>query len=206
MERIIALGIGYLCGGIQSAVLYSRLKNGVDIREHGSGNAGTTNTMRVLGKKAGIIVFLADFFKAILAIIIAKALFGGNPYIIGLYAGIGAILGHSYPLFFKFKGGKGIAVTVGVMYFIDLKIGLIASAVFFITLYFIKIVSLSSMLLTMTIPVCILIFYKDASFFNEAMALAVFIVAFTTYRHKENIKRLIAGTEARVKSKKKENS
>ncbi|MEG0712942.1 MAG: glycerol-3-phosphate acyltransferase, partial [Niameybacter sp.] len=133
MYRLIALGLGYLLGGIQTAILYGRFK-GIEIREHGSGNAGATNTLRVLGKKAALIVFLGDILKAVLAVIIASwLLFPQMTPLAGLYAGIGAIIGHSYPLFFKFKGGKGIAVTVGAIYFIDMRIGLIVSLIFIVS-------------------------------------------------------------------------
>lgn len=201
MYRVIALGLGYLLGGIQTAVLYSRLK-GMDIREHGSGNAGATNTLRVLGKKAGLVVFLGDVLKAALAVLIAELLFKEYAYIAGLYAGIGAILGHSYPMFFKFKGGKGIAVTVGAIYMIDLRIALIASITFIVCASITRIVSISSMLLTASIPLCIFLFYRQEAFGTEGIILGLFIALFTAYRHKENIKRLLKGTESKLGTKK----
>lgn len=201
MYRLIALVIGYLLGGIQTAILYSRLK-GMDIRQHGSGNAGATNTLRVLGKKAALIVFIGDLIKAILAVVICKILFPDQALLVGLYAAIGAIIGHSYPVFFGFKGGKGIAVTVGAIYFIDVRIGLIVSLVFILSAFITKIVSLSSMLLTTGVPICILIFYKGNEHLIEAFLLGGVIAAITIYRHKENIKRLIAGTESKLGSKK----
>ncbi|MGL4799043.1 MAG: glycerol-3-phosphate 1-O-acyltransferase PlsY [Cellulosilyticaceae bacterium] len=201
MYRVIALGLGYLLGGIQTAVLYSRLK-GMDIREHGSGNAGATNTLRVLGKKAGLLVFLGDVLKAAIAVLIAKALFKEHAYVVGLYTGIGAILGHSYPMFFKFKGGKGIAVTVGAIYFIDFRVALIASIAFILCAFITRIVSVSSMLLTLSIPIGIMLFHQGQPFVMEATLLGVFIAAFTAYRHKENIKRLLNGTESKLGAKK----
>ncbi len=200
MYRAVVLCIGYLLGGIQTAVLYSRIK-GMDIRQHGSGNAGATNTLRVLGKKAGLIVFLGDVLKAALAVMIAKILFKDDSYIAGLYAGIGAILGHSYPLFFKFKGGKGIAVSVGAIYFIDVRIALIASVAFIVCAALTKIVSLSSMLLTWSIPVGMILFNRTQTYFIESLLLGCIIGALTTYRHKENIKRLLNGTESKLGAK-----
>lgn len=205
MYRIGALLIGYLLGGIQSAIVYGRLK-GVDIRSEGSGNAGTTNTIRVMGKKAGTIVLLVDILKAVIAIYLARWILGsGNDtdILISLYSGIGAILGHSYPLFFGFKGGKGIATTAGTLIGIDIKLFLIAAVIFLIVFGITKIVSLSSLIMTASIPIAIIIFYSGKGVVGiEAALLALGITAFTFYRHKANIKRLINGEESKLVSKK----
>lgn len=201
MYRLIALGLGYLLGGIQTAILYGKLK-GIDIRNHGSGNAGATNTLRVLGKKAALIVFLGDVLKAIVAVIAAKLLFPEMALISGLYAGIGAIIGHSYPIFFKFKGGKGIAVTVGAIYMIDLKVAIIVSLIFIVSAFITRIVSLSSLLLTSFIPILFFVFYRGNEHKVEAVILGIVIAALTAYRHKANIERMINGTEAKLGSKK----
>lgn len=203
MYRVIALVVGYLLGGIQTAVLYSRFK-GLDIREHGSGNAGATNTLRVLGKKAALIVFIGDLLKAIVAVICVKLLFPEHSYLAGLYAGLGAIIGHSYPVFFGFKGGKGIAVTVGAIYFIDFKIALLVTAVFLISVTLTRIVSISSMLLTACVPLGIILFHKSTGYFTEALIIGLAIAGFTAYRHKANIHRLLNGTEAKIGVKKKD--
>lgn len=201
MYRLIALGLGYLLGGIQSAILYGRCK-GIEIRNHGSGNAGATNTLRVLGKKAALIVFLCDLLKSVLAVVIAKTLFPEMALLAGLYAGIGAIIGHSYPLFFKFKGGKGIAVTVGAIYMIDLPIALSVSIIFIISVLITRIVSISSLLLTGFIPILLFVFYKEDEHIGEIVGLGIIIAAITAYRHKANIKRLMEGTESKLGSKK----
>ncbi|MDA3732557.1 glycerol-3-phosphate 1-O-acyltransferase PlsY [Niameybacter massiliensis] len=201
MYRLIALGLGYLLGGIQTAILYGRLQ-GIEIREHGSGNAGATNTLRVLGKKAALIVFIGDVLKAAAAVMIAKLLFPDTSLLAGLYAGIGAIIGHSYPLFFKFKGGKGIAVTVGTIYFIDIRIALIVSLIFIISAWTTRIVSSSSLLLTGFIPILLYVFYKGSPNIVEIVCLGVVIAGITAYRHKENIARLLNGTESKLGSKK----
>lgn len=116
--RVIALGIGYLFGLFQTGYLYGK-SQGIDIRSEGSGNAGTTNSLRVLGIKAGLITFAGDLCKAILAVLLVKVLFR-NAYpdavkILELYAGFGAVLGHNFPFYLKFKGGKGIACTSGMI-------------------------------------------------------------------------------------------
>ncbi len=206
MYRLGALLIGYLLGGVQSAILYGRLK-GIDIRTKGSGNAGTTNAVRVLGKKAGAIVLLIDVLKAIVAICISRLLFGGNHsnqmILISLYSGIGAILGHSYPLFFGFKGGKGIATTVGILLGIDHRIFVVSGLLFLISFAITRIVSISSLILTTSIPILIILLYARVGTVGvEAMFLAFFITAFTFYRHRANIKRLMDGTESKLTSKK----
>ena len=116
--RIICLLIGYVFGLLQTAYLYGKA-HGIDIRQYGSGNAGTTNTLRVLGTKAGLIVFAGDCLKCMAAVWLVRLLFGSAHeamiYLLCLYAGAGAILGHNYPFYLKFKGGKGIAATAGMV-------------------------------------------------------------------------------------------
>lgn len=201
MYRIISFIIGYLFGGIQSAILYGKIK-GIDITQHGSGNPGTTNTARVLGKKAGIIVLIIDILKAIVAVAIARMIFPNEDILIGLYSGIGAILGHSYPLFFKFKGGKGIATTAGTLIAVDFRVFIIAGILFLISFGITRIVSISSLLLTLSIPILLIVFYCTKAYGIEVMILGFIITLITFYRHKANIKRLIEGTESRLTTKK----
>lgn len=118
MERIICLLIGYAFGLFQTAYIYGRL-HGIDIRNYGSGNAGTTNTLRVFGTKAGLLVLVGDIMKCILAVVLVSCLFGSSHpemvYLLKLYAAMGAIVGHNFPFYLKFKGGKGIAATAGLI-------------------------------------------------------------------------------------------
>ena len=120
MERVICLFIGYVFGLFQTAYFYGKTK-GIDIRKYGSGNAGTTNALRVLGTKAGLIVFAGDCLKCIIAVCITRALFStGHPeniYLLCLYTGAGSIIGHNFPFYMGFKGGKGIAATAGLLPF-----------------------------------------------------------------------------------------
>ncbi len=175
---------------------------GKDIREQGSGNAGSTNVIRIYGKKAGIAVFCCDIAKAAIAVVIAKICYADHQIIAALYAAIGAIIGHSYPIYFGFKGGKGVAVTVGAIYMIDIRIGLISTIVFYISLKLSKIVSLSSMLLTSSVPVCIYFLYRTAPYRREAVILGFVIAGITIFRHHSNIGRMIKGTESKVGTKK----
>ena len=136
MVRIICLLIGYAFGLFQTAFIYGKL-HGIDIREHGSGNAGTTNSLRVLGKKAGIIVLLFDIIKCILAVVTVKLIFGETYKdmlpLLQIYAGAGAILGHNFPFYLKFKGGKGIATTAGLILSFPWPFVALAAPLFFIT-------------------------------------------------------------------------
>ena len=133
--RLLCVVIGYIFGLFQTAFIYGKL-NGIDIREHGSGNSGTTNALRVLGKKAGIITYIGDCLKAIIAGILIRFIFKGSPdmeFIYVLYAGLGVVLGHNFPFYMNFKGGKGVAATSGVVIgLLDWKITAIGFFIFVI--------------------------------------------------------------------------
>lgn len=213
MERLVCLAIGYCLGLFQTAYFYGKMK-GIDIRQHGSGNAGTTNTLRVLGTKAGLIVLLGDIVKTILAVVIVTLLFGkSHPdtvYLLKLYAGTGAILGHNFPFYMNFKGGKGIAATAGLVlsfhpYFIVVGLILFFGA-FFTTHY----VSLGSLLVYAGLMIQIVICGQMGLFEGMTQAnliemyiLMAFLTVMAYYKHRENIKRLIKGEERKTYLKKK---
>lgn len=207
MERILCLAIGYVFGLFQTAYIYGRM-HGIDIRDYGSGNAGTTNTLRVLGTKAGIIVLLGDIMKCILAVIVTNVLFGkSHPemiYLLKMYAAAGAILGHDFPFYLKFRGGKGIAATAGLIlsfhpYLIPAGVVLFFGA-FFITHY----VSLGSLLVYagFMMELVILgqrgIFGMEQPLLNEMYVIAGLLTVMAFYKHRENIKRLVTGTERKT--------
>lgn len=207
MERIICLVMGYVFGLFQTAYIYGRIK-GIDIRKYGSGNAGTTNTMRVLGTKAGLIVLLGDVLKCILAVVAATLLFGKSRpdiiYLLKLYAAAGAILGHNFPFYLHFRGGKGIAATAGLLlsfhpYFIPVGVVLFFG-VFFTTHY----VSLGSLLVYAGFMVEIVILGQLGVFgMSQAALIEMYIVAalltiMAYYKHRENIVRLIKGEERKT--------
>lgn len=215
MERIICLAIGYAFGLFQSAYIYGRL-HGIDIRDYGSHNAGTTNTLRVLGTKAGLIVLFGDIIKCILAIIITGILFGKSCpdiiYLLKMYAAAGAILGHNFPFYLKFKGGKGIAATAGLIlsfhpYYIPMGV-IIFFTIFFTTHY----VSLGSLLvyagfIIETVALGQLgVFGMSQAHLYELYAVAAALTIMAYYKHRENIVRLIKGEERKTYLKhKKEN-
>lgn len=161
MERLICIVIGYIFGLIQSGYLYGKA-NHMDIRQYGSGNAGSTNVLRVMGKKAGAIVFLGDFFKAVFAMAVCRLLFKGNADVdlLALYAGLGVTLGHNFPFYLKFKGGKGIACMAGIMTAMDLRITLTCFVIFSVTVFLTRYVSLGSILVSLTFFAELVIFER----------------------------------------------
>ncbi|GGH73988.1 glycerol-3-phosphate acyltransferase [Compostibacillus humi] len=191
MEFFIFAIIAYILGSIPSALIVGKVGYNVDIREHGSGNLGATNTFRILGKKAGIIVTLADILKGTAAVLI-PILFDADihPLLIGLFA----VIGHTYPVFAKFKGGKAVATSGGIILGIYPLLFLIMVGTFLLTLYLTKYVSLSSMI-TGVITVFTSLFFRDVILVIVITALTVFVF----YRHRENIKRIYKGTEPKIK-------
>ncbi len=213
MERIICLIIGYVLGNIQTAYAIGKI-NGIDIREHGSGNAGTTNTLRVLGRKAGAVVFIGDILKCALAIWIAKAIFGTEYAdimpILTLYAAAGAMLGHNFPVLLGFKGGKGMACTAGLIIFYHpwmFAVGLTVALVVFFTTHYVSLMSLI-VYAAFNIVMAVLCFSGALGALTGAQIAEVMIISFLLAvmayaRHWTNIKRLIAGTESKTYLSKK---
>ena len=208
MVRVICLLMGYVFGLFQTAFFYGKTK-GIDIRQHGSGNSGTTNALRVLGTKAGIIVFLGDCLKCIFVVIATRLIFGeSHPdtiYLLCMYSAAGAILGHNFPFYMGFKGGKGIASTAGLMiaihpYFIPMLL-ILFFGTFFLTHY----VSLGSLLIYAGFVIEMIICGQLGVFegMSQAALIEMYIVAFLLavmayWRHRENIKRLLHGNERKT--------
>ena len=212
MERIICLLTGYVFGLIQTGYIYGKIIH-KDIRQYGSGNSGTTNALRVLGKKAGVIVFLGDFLKAVILCLLVKFLYGKTmpemAPLLMLYGGLGVVLGHNYPFYLKFKGGKGIAATSGVIITMDWRITLVCLAAFVISVAITRIVSIGS-LLVVTIFLGMWIGLGLAGllplsgpYLTESFVVVLLFTALAYWRHRANIKRLITGTENRFGSQNK---
>ncbi len=205
MERIICLLIGYLFGIIQTGFIYGKIKH-IDIRKHGSGNAGATNALRTLGWKAGATTFTGDALKAVAAVLIARLIFADSPEVmlLGLYAGMGVVLGHNYPFYLKFKGGKGIASTVGLMLATDPVIFLTILAIFLVIFLTSKYVSLGSLVCVLVFAVEFIIFGQmgkygvDVNQLHEMYGLVIFLAALGWWRHRANIQRLLKGTENKI--------
>lgn len=194
MEYIIFILISYLLGSIPSALIAGKVFKKIDIREHGSGNLGATNAFRVLGKKAGIIVTLSDILKGTMATLIPLfAMVYFDVEVSRLFIGLFAVLGHTYPLFAKFKGGKAVATSAGIILGVQPLLFIIMILTFLVTLYLFKYVSLASMI-TGVISTIISVFANDLLLFIVILALTIFVFI----RHKENIKRIRNKTEPKI--------
>jgi len=205
VTNILSLLFAYLLGSIPSAVWIGQALYGIDVREYGSGNAGATNTFRVLGKKAGIPVLLLDVFKGWAAVNIPYLLAdykpGSEQFIsFQLALAIIALIGHIFPVYVGFRGGKGVATTLGIIIAVNPLASLICIGIFVISLIITKFVSLSSMITGLAYPVIIMLVFN-----NNSPSLNIFSLAVTTLvlvTHQKNIERLIKGEESKVKFKK----
>lgn len=216
LERIISVVIGYLFGAIFQAGYWLGKFNHIDIREHGSGNAGTTNVMRTMGKKAGVITYIVDCLKAIATGIVIRLIFGrsfseGEVFVFVMYGGLGTVLGHNFPFYLKFKGGKGIAASSGVILSLipyNWILSLLGFLTFVIVVAVSKYVSLGSLCLMGGFFAELLLFGVsgyfgiDNAYLIEIYILAFIITALAFIRHSANIKRLIAGNERKIGQKK----
>lgn len=214
MIRLFSLAVGYVFGCFQTSWFYGKTQN-IDIRQHGSGNAGTTNALRVMGPKAGVVTFIGDLLKMLLAYVLTWFLFKGKgadyAMTVKLYTGIGVVLGHDFPFYLEFKGGKGIAVTGGLMLLLDWRMALLCAVLFFGISYLTHLVSLASC----TMVVCefalfLLLVKKDLIPLGlmsdtEALIIMGLWALLALWRHKANIGRLIHGRESRVYIKKDRN-
>lgn len=211
MERVICLAIGYVCGLLQTGYLIGKI-NHIDIRKEGSGNAGSTNALRVMGWKAGLLTFAGDVLKCVIAILIVRYLFEDSEFVplLAMYAGAGATLGHNFPFYLKFKGGKGIAVLAGLVISTKVWMSPIPLAAFLIAVIFTRYVSLGSLLaytmFFLEVVTCgeLGCFGMEAAYRYELYILLFALTVLVWYRHKANIGRLLSGTENRFGSKKKE--
>lgn len=215
LKLVLVALISYLLGSLNFGVILSKSIKKDDVREQGSGNAGTTNMMRSYGKTLGMLTIAGDILKVIVAIWVAfkiipayelKPLLDSldtNPVVcLKSFAGLFAVIGHIYPCFFGFKGGKGVATSGGMVIFVNWKIALILLAVFGINLATTRYVSLGSILMAVLYPVLIWFFYKDALLVGIALVFALIVII----AHRENIKRLINGTENKISFKSKDKS
>lgn len=218
IKYILIAVIAYLLGSLNFSIILSEVVKKKDIRDSGSGNAGATNMLRTYGKKAAVGTMIGDILKVALGIIIAFAILDvpmkyifSNPadaaeiqrvMLYKEFAGLFCVLGHIFPLYFKFKGGKGVAACTGMVIIVDWRIALILFVIFIGVILISKWISLGSIVIALLYPVLIFAFYKN--FILAAVALlftAIVIVA-----HRENIKRLAKGTENKISIKNKKSS
>jgi len=197
LHIILCAVIGYFLGAFSTGIIVGELAK-VDIRQHGSRNTGTTNVIRVMGLKLGIITFIGDFSKAVIAVLLGKMIGGRDG---GLLAGLFAVIGHNWPVFYGFNGGKGIACTAAVLLLNVFPEGAVAAIVAVLVIYLSRFVSLGSLSLLLSSAVLLLI---TRGLWPYGI-WAIVLLAFGTYRHKENIRRLLKGTESRFTGQKHEN-
>lgn len=192
----VAIVLSYLVGSITFSIVIAKLFKGIDIRNHGSGNAGATNTLRVLGVGPAILVLALDLLKGMGSVALARAV--SDQDWLPVACGLAAIIGHNWPIWFKFKGGKGIATAIGVLSVLVFIPALIAGVIAIASIFFTRYVSLGSLIFTFLTPVFI-IFLQ----FNWANFIGTLIICiFAFIRHRSNIVKLWNGTENKLGSKK----
>ncbi|PTM58667.1 glycerol-3-phosphate 1-O-acyltransferase PlsY [Desmospora activa] len=195
MGEALAIGLAYLLGSISFSFWITKILRGTDIRTQGSGNAGATNMLRTVGKGPALAVFLLDMVKGMVAVGLAWVLTGEPTWMMS--AGIAAIVGHNWPIFLGFRGGKGIATTIGVTALLTLTAALVAGAVAIFAILITRYVSLGSLLFAAGLPIAIFLFDYPTSYVY--LSFVITVMAFI--RHSANIKRLLQGTESKLGAK-----
>ena len=205
---IIVAIIAYLIGSINFSVLISKKMAGFDVREKGSGNAGTTNMLRSVGKKAAVITLVCDILKGVVSIVIAIIV--GNiaknldRELLLQIAGIAVVLGHTFPIFFGFKGGKGVATSLGVLLMTNWQIGLICLVFALVLMALSKMVSLGSVGAAILFPVLVLFIHTNftVSEGSSYLIYSIILAVIVAFNHRSNIKRILNGTENKLSFKK----
>lgn len=196
MAIVVTLA-GYLLGSVSFSVLIAKWLGGIDIRSHGSGNAGATNTLRVLGIGPALTVFVLDLLKGAAAVVLAGWLVPGNLWA-QVAAGLAAVAGHNWPIWFRFRGGKGIATTIGFVASLMFLPGVLAGAVGILAIVLTRYVSLGSLLFTALLPVFVLVLDRPAELFWASLVITVL----AWFRHRGNLVKLIRGQENKLGAKK----
>lgn len=191
MSNILGVIIAYLLGSISCAILISKYLKLPDPRHEGSGNPGASNILRTAGKNKAVLVLAGDILKGLLAVLIARVI-GVQGFMLGIVA-VAAVAGHVFPLFFKFKGGKGVATMVGALIMLSFWTGLLVAAVWIAVAFIFRFASLASLIAAVCAPIFMLIFGSHLYAFPVLL-----ITALVVWKHMGNIKRLMNGTEAKI--------
>lgn len=204
-EHIALLLLAYLVGSIPTAVVIGKIFYGIDVREYGSGNAGATNTFRVLGKKAGIPVLLIDVLKGTVAVYMSylidtSGFTRGTLVDLQLSLGVAALVGHIFPVYVGFRGGKGIATLLGIMIAIHPQAAGLSALIFIIVFLLFKYVSLGSMVAAVSFPIIIIIVFRET--ITSLVIFSLFIAILVLFTHQKNIERLLRREESKIKLKK----
>ena len=205
VSYIIVAIVAYLIGSISFSIIISKKMAGFDVREKGSGNAGATNMLRSVGKKAAALTLLGDALKGVVAILFAM-LVGSfakeiDNELLKYVAGIFVVIGHTFPIFFGFRGGKGVATSLGVILMLNWRIGLICLVFALLLMALTKMVSMGSVGAAILFPVLVL--FVDTNFTMGKLICSVLLAAFVAFNHRSNIKRILNGTENKLSFKKK---
>lgn len=202
---IIISIVAYLIGSISFSIIISKKMAGFDVREKGSGNAGSTNVLRTVGKKAAILTLICDCLKGVIAILIAyiigKIISNLDKSLLVQLAGIFVILGHTFPIFFKFKGGKGVATSLGVLLIINWQIGLICLVFALILMALTRFVSLGSVAAAILFPVLTIFIHNNYLVEGNYILFGIILAVLVIFNHRENVKRLLEGKENKLSFK-----
>ncbi|MCL2703993.1 MAG: glycerol-3-phosphate 1-O-acyltransferase PlsY [Defluviitaleaceae bacterium] len=210
LMRLFSLLIGYALGHIQTSYILGKTVKKIDIRDYGSKSSGMTNTLRVMGPKYAVVVILVDVMKSMGAYIICSAIFGGegsffafgdgvNGVLPGFYGSVGAVLGHMFPVYMRLRGGKSIACGIGLILAVNLPMAAIILGAAMAIIAIFRFISLASIISAISLPFMFRLF----GYPPEAVIIGAFLAVLLTYKHKDNIKRLLSGTENVVYGKKK---
>lgn len=201
---VAALIVGYCFGCVSTGYIVGKVKH-KDIRREGSGNIGTTNALRTLGAWAALITFLGDVLKAMLPVVILRICLKENAdtaYLLGMYLGLGVVLGHNFPFWLGFKGGKGIAVTSAVVLSLaDWRVIVVGLLLFIVIVALTRYVSLGSLVVAWYLPVNTILFYREQDTFVHMVVISLCFTLLAYVRHWENIKRLVHGNERKLGEK-----
>ena len=202
---IIVSIIAYLLGSISFSVIFSKKLAGFDVREKGSGNAGTTNVLRTVGKKGAILTLICDCLKGVIAVLIAyivsKTTQNTDGALLVQLAGLAVVLGHTFPIFFNFKGGKGVATSLGVLLIINWQIGLICLVFALLLMALTRFVSLGSVSAAILFPVLTIFIHSHYIVDGSYIIFALLLGAFVVFNHRANVKRLLEGKENKLSFK-----
>ena len=205
---IIMAIIAYLIGSVNFSIIISKKMAGFDVREKGSGNAGSTNVLRTVGKKAAALTLICDILKGVVAILLAYAFShiveDSNGALMVQIAGIAVVIGHTFPVFFKFKGGKGVATSIGIIMLINYQIGLICLIFALLVMFLTKTVSIASIMAAILFPVLTLVMHDNYLIGDNYIIFGILLALIVIYNHRSNIKRIMNGEENKLGKKESE--
>ena len=196
--NLLILFLGYLFGSFPSGYLAGRITKGVDIRSLGSGSTGATNVLRHIGKRAAITVFLIDVFKGILSILVAKYFLLNDSDSWQVAIGLSTLIGHIWPVWLNWRGGKAVATGLGIFLGISWQVGLATLGIFILTITLFRIVSLASITAAFALPFIMFLSFESSSISIPFLVISLLATTLVIWRHRENIGRLIRGKEPKI--------